>query len=380
MTLKAVITLLGIGNAAGGSLFNCPKLPEIPPPKDITELHPSHVSIVMAVGDSITAAFTARSTLAEARDISWSIGQGKADQLTLPWLISQYSPKVEGQSTKAVLPNDVFHLPHGDYHPKTDNLNVAESSGAANRGSYDEQWAYLTEATKKYKDFDTRWKVLTNFMFANDVCGMCSKNASQDHHYKHWVEKTDEFLTNVTSTYKNIYVNLVSMLDLSNIHRIQKSKAYCSIEHRTILQECGCIDRGNATELAMLDNNIHNFNRRLHQFAADWRVKLQQMNRTDIAIVTQIANEGIGKKLDASFLSRLDCFHPAARGHQALGVGLWNSMLCTGDRKNRCGSVFRPDLPPVCPTEKSVFYTGPDVIPNPPQEESWAAGGDEVVV
>ncbi len=28
---------------------------------------------------------------------------------------------------------------------------------------------------------------------------------------------------------------------------------YCDIEHRYILEECGCIDRGNATQLKSLD-------------------------------------------------------------------------------------------------------------------------------
>ena len=32
-------------------------------------------------------------------------------------------------------------------------------------------------------------------------------------------------------------------------------------------------------------------------------------------------------------------FHPSARAHQALAVGLWDSMLCTDDRVNRCGHI-----------------------------------------
>jgi len=372
MALIIIASLLGIVDAG---LFNCPKLANIPPPKDVTQLHPSHVSLAIAVGDSITAAFSAQSNLNEARQLSWAIGKGSADQLTLPWLLEQYSPKVEGQSTKAVLPNGLTHLPHGDYHPRCDGLNVAESSGAAHRGSVDEQWALIMKYKGKYQDFDTRWKVLTYWMFANDACGICSEPANQSHTYATWVKKTDEFLVNVTSTFKNVYVNLISMLDLSNIHRIQKSKAYCSIEHKFLLKECGCIDRGTPSELQMLDENIHFMNNRLHKFAADWRVKLKQQNRTDIAIISQPAFEGIGKTLDSTFLSRLDCFHPAAKAHQSLGIGLWNSMLCTEDRKNRCGIVFKPDMAPTCPTEKSVFYTGPDVIPGPPNE-FWAAPDD----
>jgi len=230
----------------------------------------------------------------------------------------------------------------------------------------------------QYEDFENRWKVLTYWMFANDVCGMGDEEPGTSGTYKIWEAKTNEFLVNVTSTFKNTYVNLVSMLDLSQIHRIQQSKVGCKIEHELVLQECGCIDRGNQTELDTLDRNIHFMNNRLHQFASEWRENLRQQGREDIAIVVQSGFEGIGETLDHTFLSKLDCFHPSALAHQSLAVGLWNSMLCgqgasaVEDRKNRCGIAFSPDMKPVCPTESSVFYTGPDVVPVPPLEH-WAA-------
>jgi hypothetical protein len=75
--------------------------------------HPADVRWAAAFGDSITAAFAARATLLEDRDISWSIGEGNAEQITLPWLMAQYSGGVNGTSTKAVIPNGVTHLPKG---------------------------------------------------------------------------------------------------------------------------------------------------------------------------------------------------------------------------------------------------------------------------
>ena len=41
-------------------------------------------------------------------------------------------------------------------------------------------------------------------------------------------------------------------------------------------------------------------------------------------------------------------------------------MLCTDGRKERCGEAFTPNMPVTCPTIDSKFYTGPDVIPDPP--------------
>mmetsp|Transcript_24982 Transcript_24982/g.56668 ORF Transcript_24982/g.56668 Transcript_24982/m.56668 type:complete len:362 (-) Transcript_24982:83-1168(-) len=346
---------------AAATTFECPELPNIPPPQNISQLHPFHVGIVMAAGDSITAGFSARSNLDEARDISWDIGRGYNDQMTLPYLLSRYNPHVEGASIKRVLPKDVAHLPHGDYHPDTDNLNVAESMGSANLGSLDEEWGYLTTASKKYADFDDQWKVLTVWMMANDFDGDCNGPVEESAHYKVWESKVDEFLTNVTASWSKIYINLVSTLDLSNIHRIQQSRAGCKLVHK-LIDEGGCIDYGNSTQMQMLDRNIHWLNTRQHKFAQDWQTKLKSAGRTDVAVVAQPFMEGIGSKFGSSFISKLDCFHPTAKAHEMLAIGLWDSMLCH-DRATQCGIEVTETIAITCPTESSVFYTGDDVMP-----------------
>jgi hypothetical protein len=85
-------------------------------------------------------------------------------------------------------------LPHNDYHPETDNFNVAESSGAVHLHSLQEQWAFIQESKAKYPDFDNSWKVLTVWMTANDVCGECDKNLNGTDYLKSWVNQTDELL------------------------------------------------------------------------------------------------------------------------------------------------------------------------------------------
>ena len=343
-------------------------------PTDVAMLNPAHVGIVMAMGDSITAGFAVRSGLKEGRDISWSIGTGTDANPTLPYFLSQYNPAVTGMSTKAVLPNDITDLPKGDYHPKTDHLNVAESSGAVHRGSLDQQWGYLQQHRSDYPTFDTEWKVLTVWMTANDVCGQCDAPLNGSAFLAQWVAKTDELLENVTSTMGKVYVNLVSTLDLSNIARIQKTKAYCKFEHEHVLKECGCIDRGNAAQLTMLDRNIHTMNNELHGLAVKWRASLAAAGRKDVAVVVQPYQEGIGPTLDSTFLNTLDCFHPSTEGHALLATGLWNSMLCIDGRKNRCNETFTKQLKAACPTAESVFYTGPDVIPGPPPAVDFDTG------
>jgi len=204
-------------------------------------------------------------------------------------------------------------------------------------------------------------------MTANDVCGECNGPTTK---LDWWGNTTDKLLQNVSARLKNVYVNLVSTLDLSNVHRLQQSSLWCKTEHQ-VVHECGCIDKNpNPTQLKWLDTNVHSFNTRLHQIATNWYYKLKNEGRVDMAVVMQGYQEGIGPTLDMSFLNKLDCFHPSAEAHQDLAIGLWDSMLCVNGRQTRCGMHFKKDLPILCPNISSVFYTGPDVTPGPPPEMS----------
>ena len=342
--------------------FNCTPITPPPVPTNISFLHPAHIDYVMALGDSITAAFAVRSDLYEGRDISWSVGVGDPGHITLPFLMQQYNARqtIEGMSTKKVLPNDITKLPHNDYHPKTDHLNVAESSGAVHRGSLEEQWAFLTTAAKGYpaSAFEKGWKVITLWMTANDVCGECDAPLAGSPYLVDWTTRTDTFLQNVSETFSNVYVNLVSTLDLSNVARIQRSKLGCKIEHQ-ILKECGCVDKGNETQLEMLDTNVHTMNAELHTLAKSWRSKLVDEGRWDMAVVMQPYQEGVGSQLDWHWLNTLDCFHPSELGHASLAKGLWNSML-------NANIPFGATVPVACPTAETFFYTGEDRPAPPP--------------
>ena len=314
--------------STNGSRFNCTDLRVPPPTTNVSKLHPGHVGYVLAMGDSISAAFAARGTPFEDRDISWSIGVGSAEQLTFPFMLSQYGSRpVRGQSTERRIPAKVWKLPDGDYHPRSDFLNVAESSGAVHRGSMVQQWEYIQEQvadTGKYPGFDEAWKVLTVWMTANDVCGAgdSCKHAIDSKDLEKWVNGTDALLRNVSMAFRNVYVNLISTLDLSSIHRLQQQKPYCKTLH-TLIDECGCIDRGNQTELANLDMNVHTMNNALHGLAAKWHAELTNptTGRADMAVVVQPFQEGIGPTLDGTFLNRMDCFHPSAYAHEDLAIG-----------------------------------------------------------
>ena len=73
-----------------------------------------------------------------------------------------------------------------------------------------------------------------------------------------------------------------------------------------------------------------------------------------VAVVYQPHLEGIGPTLDISFLNTLDCFHPAAKAHEQLGIGLWAAMLCK-DRATACDRQF-PETTAYCVPRNATFY------------------------
>ena len=342
-------------------------------PTNVSSVHPGHVSLVMAMGDSITAGFAASGvSLYESREISWSIGagwQGRQYGLTLPGLLAKYTDaaitghSLAGASAKEVLPRDITKLPHGDYHPATDHLNVAESMGAVMLGSLDEQWKLLTSALAGYADAASRWKVLTLFMVANDSCDQCDAPLSASF-LETWSNRTSQLLQaiadhpNMTRT----YVNIVSLLDLSHVARVQRESVWCKLKH-DVVKECGCITpKASSAQLAQVDANVHVLNQRLHQLATLHTHKARANGRADLAFVAQPFLEGAGPRLTLDFLSDLDCFHPSESAHQELAIGLWNTMLCH-DRATLCdagGPTFpQPNLTAACASASTVFYTPP---------------------
>ena len=94
-----------------GVNFPCQLFHEHSNPGSVHRLKPSDIGYVMSMGDSITAAFGAKSSslldiFVEFRGVSWSIGGDDSlkDVVTLPNIIREYYPNIEGFSVKTTPP------------------------------------------------------------------------------------------------------------------------------------------------------------------------------------------------------------------------------------------------------------------------------------
>lgn len=118
-----------LANAASPSL-SCSPITRKTEAKSVYNLSPSQVDVVMALGDSVTAAFGAmgrQGHLHEFRGQSWAMG-GDSNATTLPNYIKEHSPFLKGYS-EGKRPGSLCWGPvcRDIHRPNVDRLNAALS-------------------------------------------------------------------------------------------------------------------------------------------------------------------------------------------------------------------------------------------------------------
>jgi len=294
----------------------------------------------------------------EYRGWSFSGGEGSDKHWTMPFFLKHYNASLYGFSTGVHLPE----TPGTGYYDSMDSsLNVALSN--AHAWELNQQVDELLRRTKNLTGIQDRWKLLTIFIGANDLCdGMVTGFDACDGNASHRGALADRYeqnlrdaLTKLVNGFQNTIVQVASMFQLSSVPEVRRGHLYCSAR-KALIDECNCIDRsasgnGNVTDaqLANLSATVEEFNDRIHQVALDFLSP-----RPDFAVVEASAARGQPIP-NFSFLSDLDCFHPSAEAHETMATSLWNSLF--SDQRepvplNALDALF-------CPTPKTVLYTGP---------------------
>jgi len=303
--------------------LSCPPIPKRQsPPRDIYDLAPGDLDIVMALGDSITAGFGIESLVTESRTCSFSIGDGKqCHSVTLPHLLHMYNPKVKGASSGSHLVEPRLF----DHIPRQDNLNAAQTGAFVQ--DLKSQIDYLVEqfGLRNIDVFRT-WKHVTILIGANNLCNLCEGNLAHDSADTFEVI-LKEALIYLYENFPKTFVSLVSIPKFTNLEELETST--CKVEHN-VYAECNCVFRNPTKEkLEELDANMDEFNYRLTKIAAEWTYK----GLKDFAVVNQpfLVEQRIPSE---EWLSPYDCFHPSRKAHQALAVNLWNSLFLPVSQKS----------------------------------------------
>lgn len=347
--------------------FNCPKIGKRNKTStSVHSLHPQDIKVVMAMGDSVTAAFGAMGTqglthdLLEWRGWSFSIG-GAPNASTVPKFLQHYNPGVVGMS----LGEHEWEFCWGllcpeRRHPELDQLNAAQSfammynmaNGPGN------QLAYLVDTLKSsaYIDYANDWKLLTLYIGSNDMCAGCDNHTAwQPVSYEQYKQYFHQMLFGLKASVPRLFVNVVQLLRVSDVYNITLHSEYCRSMHESIFKfECSCAFANSSLgreQREKMDELTDQYNLALQQVVDE----ISAVPSNDFAAVIQPGFTRPDLDLfPVSFLSTIDCFHPSLAAHQAMAKVLWNNMLAPQKEK---GTTFDYMKPYTCPTEDTILAT-----------------------
>lgn len=326
-----------------GPPFNCSKLPPPPPATDVRHLRPGNIKAVMATGDSISAGFAMKGILPldllEYRSHVFSIG-GVHDAYTIFKFIEHFNPKVVGGAMGPTIP-----LTKGKW-----------LDGAVSHASVQDvpaQIDYLVNTLKteyaKEVDFQNDWKLLTIFIGANNLCSACSNDTRSSPAY--FEQNLRAVLTQVHQQIPRVFVNLVSIFNISGVWDAGQQSAYCRLLwHNITTHECGCLTTGVEADRKAMDIHGTAFN----QISAQLADEFAALNDPNFTVVLQPGLSGIEiATFGESYLSKLDCFHPSLYANEAFTYMIWNNMMSPVGQK-----ATGPDLKNItliCPTQDSFL-------------------------
>ncbi|EPB66769.1 hypothetical protein ANCCEY_14139 [Ancylostoma ceylanicum] len=146
------------------------------PAEDVHHLAPWHVSVIGAIGDSLTAGRAAGAEylsdlVLDYRGLSFAMGAEKnlTRQASLFNIFSHFSPLLKGKSSGTATSRNI----------SVAGFNLAES-GAVSEDLL-EQANALVKRMKSHPeiDFDNSWKFVNVFIGSNDLCRICENTAKK---------------------------------------------------------------------------------------------------------------------------------------------------------------------------------------------------------
>lgn len=312
----------------------CPPLPVPADTDNVNNLRPGNIKVVMAMGDSITAAMSAKDStflsMKEYRGLAFSMG-GDSGVTTIPNLLKPYV----GQGYPVGASTGVGKRTMG-----TNGLNAAVS-GAINIDLVGQaQWLVNALKTNKAVNMTHDWKLLTIWIGSNNLCDVCSDESNNN--APNFEKYVTDALEHIYQNVPRVFVNLLLNLDITQLHSIDSG--LCGILHKVA---CGCVT--NADKRAKVYKALLEYQQKVPQIAQ----KFASRNNPEFTVVAQPFLEKT-LVLERSELAKADCFHPSAYSHGVAAVALWNNMISPKSQKKTAWSL---DDTPMCATADTLLYT-----------------------
>ncbi|XP_004540396.2 phospholipase B1, membrane-associated isoform X1 [Maylandia zebra] len=347
-----------------GSDFSCSNTaPSNSVPTSAHKVRPADIKVVAALGDSLTAAFGAKSQSlvelsTEYRGVSWSIGGDDTLETvtTLPNILKKFNPDVQGMSKGT--------------GKKEAGFNVAVSG--AKISQIPAQVRSLIDAMKEDPavDFENDWKLVTLFIGGNDLCQYCNDRAmhSPKNYSYHMMTSLDMLYNEVPRT----IVNVLGILEIEGLRKINKDTLGCNVVQQFV---CRCfLDPGeNSPELAEAKRINREYQTETEKLLDGGRYD----DKEDFAVVLQpffkstILPFNAEGQPDVTYFSQ-DCFHFSERGHADMAVAVWNNMMEPVGEKQTYNAFSNGRDRIKCPTEEHPYIftkinsVAPAVTATPP--------------
>ncbi|XP_045169925.2 phospholipase B1, membrane-associated-like isoform X2 [Mercenaria mercenaria] len=303
-------------------------------PTSVHTLRPEQVSVIAAMGDSLTAGNgilgnNILDCLTEYRGRSWSIGgdlnfeQGVE---TLPNILKKFNPMIHGYSLGKCTETN-----YG-----CSQLNVAVA-GETSQDMPDQARDLVSRLHNPNFGVDliNEWKVITVFIGGNDLCDVCNNQAI--HSPSSYVTKIEEALDILHQNVPKAFVNLVQIFDITPLAKVSQG-FFCNLITSSV---CGCAK--NTNNNAMLQANSHGYQDELKRLVATGKYD----TRDDFTVVLQPFFENTEPVKDHTGGYDLayfapDCFHFSDLGANAAGKSLWNNMIEPVGQKQRAWHLQEP--------------------------------------
>ncbi|KAI8576220.1 hypothetical protein K450DRAFT_214495 [Umbelopsis ramanniana AG] len=328
----------------------CPQLAKrTNPPLGAYDLRPDDFTMIMALGDSVSAGFgiggiqgqfLSDNSLQEYRGSSFSIG-GDPNATTVANMVRYYSTNLVGPSVGTNLITLCFRkLGANDY------FNAAQSG--AHSSDLDHELDYLIPTVQQYAGLNqSGWKMLNVFIGSNDLCAICEGGYRSPTEYgQNILAALERFRSSMSNVFVNLSKNL-GLIHVEDIYQLTMNSSYCKpFQNNAFVvhdYECPCAhSMANQTAMAA---NVEFYNQALKSVYSTYAAQ----NFPTFGVAYQPLPVNI-MSFPIEAISNIDCFHPALMAHEWLAKMIWNMMFVPQSQKPST-LTFNMAATTYCPTE-----------------------------
>ncbi|KAI9633160.1 uncharacterized protein MKK02DRAFT_18674 [Dioszegia hungarica] len=337
-------------------LGRCPRLARREQPTSARDVRPDDITVIAALGDSISAALVARASpdqelhakrrlsanpltvWSEYRGLSYPTGLDPGT-ISLASILSRYTNVTGGSMghhLPASCPAKVCGL------REQDGLNAAISGSVAS-GLKAQVSDWLIPRIRQMEIEEDAWKFVNVGIGGNDICSYCltpDTDIPIDHAPKQFGKEIKEAVEHLRLHVPNLIVNIVGLFRISALYEL-KLRSHCTLPSPPLLPhipslafECSCAllptPAGDIAR-AKMDALAEAYNQAIlgviHQWEEEGDEKLGVIYQPGEAIDLDLwPGEG---------LSAVDCFHPSEEGQKRVGAGFWNRLTLNLEGKAR---------------------------------------------